>query len=671
MDVNYQAQYALFNSKRKAMADMLGQSAKVIEQLNMTHYGKNLADLGNKVDNDTLKIQIVGTFKNGKSTFINSLLGEDVLPAASWPCTAVINEVKFGDRKKAVLHFRNPLPENLPSSIPAEALAHIGIYKGQEIPPIEIPYEEINKYVTIPMDCDNPQDMLLETPYEKVELFWPLELLKNGVEIIDSPGLNEAETRTKVTVDYLTKADAIIMVMDATKPCAKSEMDFIENTLQNQGFTDPFFVVNRWDLISARESDMMAKFIKTKIGKFSTNDIFFVSALNGLDGKLEQDEAKYEASGVKALETRLSDFLTKEKGKIKLAQPARELKRILTNEALFKVIPTQRQLLSTSLEEVKAQYDAIQPQLGSLKTRKEQLLNKMLLRIEQSKHEFRRAATQNLTSLCDQIPAWVEEYQPVTKLGLIPSKEKIQTMVNEIAEHVKDKIDDNQKKWQTDVLQPLIEEKSSTILESVETDVQEILKDIDSINVEVSGQDATPKEVPMWERIAGAAGGLIAGGWSGAITGGTTGFSKELAKNLGVQFAGFFLLGLLGMLNPITGIMVMVGGMLVGSPSGKLVKNIKKTLVEKATTHISETAEQSTDALADKISEHFTELANTVSNGLDVEINETENQLKGIIAEMEKGKENVAERTKVIDECEASIKQLDDQLNAFIFELVG
>ena len=64
-------------------------------------------------------------------------------------------------------------------------------------------------------------------------------------------------------------------------------------------------------------------------------------------------------------------------------------------------------------------------------------------------------------------------------------------------------------------------------------------------------------------------------------------------------------------------------------------------------------------------------MANTVSNGLDVEINETENQLKGIIAEMEKGKENVAERTKVIDECEASIKQLDDQLNAFIFELVG
>jgi len=671
MDVNYQAQYALFNSKRKAMADMLGQSAKVIEQLNMTHYGKNLADLGNKVDNDTLKIQIVGTFKNGKSTFINSLLGEDVLPAASWPCTAVINEVKFGDRKKAVLHFRNPLPENLPASIPAEALAHIGVYKGQEIPPIEIPYEEIDKYVTIPMDCDNPQDMLLETPYEKVELFWPLELLKNGVEIIDSPGLNEAETRTKVTVDYLTKADAIIMVMDATHPCAKNELDFIENTLQTQGFTDPFFVVNRWDLISARDCEGQKKFIKTRIGKFSTNDIFYVSALNGLDGKLEQDEAKYEASGVKALETRLSDFLTKEKGKIKLAQPARELKRILTNEALFKVIPTQRQLLSKSLDEAKAQYDAIQPKLSDLKIRKDQLLNKMLLRIEQSQHDIRRAINSHHTALIDQIPAWMDEFEPSTKLSMFSGPKIKQQCSSEVSDFLKGKIEEYQKTWQKDVLQPLAEEKGNYILESVEAEAHDILKDIDSINVEISGQEATPKDIPTWERIVGAAGGLVAGGWSGALTGGATGLSKELAKNIGVQFAGFFLLGLLGMLNPFTGILVMVAGLLAGSNSSKQIKQIKKQIGDHAVKTISEHAEANADAIVETIKNSYTEIANGVSTGLDVEINETENQLKGIIAEMEKGKENVAERTKVIDECEASIKQLDDQLNAFIFELVG
>jgi hypothetical protein len=62
---------------------------------------------------------------------------------------------------------------------------------------------------------EDPREMLLESPYEKVELFWPLELLKNGVEIIDSPGLNEHATRTKVTMDYLRRADAILMVLNA------------------------------------------------------------------------------------------------------------------------------------------------------------------------------------------------------------------------------------------------------------------------------------------------------------------------------------------------------------------------------------------------------------------------------------------------------------------------
>ncbi len=72
---------------------------------------------------------------------------------------------------------------------------------------MSIPYDKIEDYVVIPMG-KNPKDMLLESPYERVELFWPLELLKNGIEIIDSPGLNEHATRTKVTMDFISRADA-------------------------------------------------------------------------------------------------------------------------------------------------------------------------------------------------------------------------------------------------------------------------------------------------------------------------------------------------------------------------------------------------------------------------------------------------------------------------------
>lgn len=81
-------------------------SSDVIKYLNMSNYSDSLSKLSEKVNNDTFKIQVVGTFKNGKSTFINALLGSHVLPAYSLPCTAVINEVKYGKEKKAVLYFK-------------------------------------------------------------------------------------------------------------------------------------------------------------------------------------------------------------------------------------------------------------------------------------------------------------------------------------------------------------------------------------------------------------------------------------------------------------------------------------------------------------------------------------------------------------------------------------
>ena len=152
-------------------------------------------------------------------------------------------------------------------------------HSNSNVPPLVIDYNEIEDYVVIPMGED-PKEMLMESPYEKVELFWPLEMLKQGVEIIDSPGLNESETRAKVTMDYLTKADAILFVLAADRLCSQDEMYFIENNLHAFGFTDPFFVVNRFDLINDREKERVKKFAELKLSQYSTNPIYYISAFN-------------------------------------------------------------------------------------------------------------------------------------------------------------------------------------------------------------------------------------------------------------------------------------------------------------------------------------------------------------------------------------------------------
>lgn len=665
-------QYAAYREKQLELAGMLKGASEVISDLNMVQFQENLKKLGDKVQNDSFKIQVVGTFKNGKSTFINSFLGEDILPAYALPATAVINEVKWGEKKRAVIHFRDPLPERLPAELAPKAKAHMDQHPQGPIPPLEIPYDEIEDYVVIPIGKD-PTEMLLESPYEKVELFWPLPLLKNGVEIIDSPGLNEHATRTKVTMEYLSKADAILFVLNAMAICSQEEMRFVEDNLQEQGFTDPFFIVNRFDMISSeKERSAMRRFTEMKLRDYTTNEIFYVSALNALNGKAEGDAEKLRSSGMPPFEARLSEFLTKQKGKAKLAQPARELKRILNEEALFKVIPTQLELLGTSLDEVKARYRRVQPQLADLKTKRDQMRSRLTLRIEQCKPEFRRLATQNALDVADSVAAWIDEFEPASKFGLVPTKSRSAAIIKEISDYISVKLEEQQKEWRQTVLQPIIEEKSNDIFGAAETSLNDFYNEIDGIKVDIAGKEFSGDPIPTWKRVAGVVGGLAVGDIATAFSGGVNGLSMEMAKTFAFEFGAGFVLGLLGLFNPVTLIATIAAAFVLNwqKSQSNAMASLKKQMTEELVSSLSDQADQNAVALCENIGGRFNELADQIVDAMGIEITETERQVEGIIQEMEKGKENIAQRETVIKNCEARIKELSSQLDNLIFQLV-
>lgn len=661
-----------FRVQRERLGGMLCNASEVTKDLNMSAASDNLDKLSKKVNNDSFKIQVIGSFSNGKSTFINSLLEEAVLPAYYLPTTAVINEVKYGEKKEAILYFRNPLPEQLPTSISPKALAHMQKHNMKDVPPLHIDYNELEEYVVIPMDED-AKEMLLESPYKKVELFWPLDLLKEGVEIIDSPGLEDDDTRTRVTMDYLAKADAILFVLRADQLCSRSEMDFIKNNLHEYGFTDPFFIVNRFDLIPENQRDAVMRFAKMKLSEFSTNEIFYVSAQQALDGETQGNAALYEKSRMGLLTNKLSEFLTKDKGKIKLSQPARELKKILNNEALYKVIPNQRAMLDSSLDEVRVRYDAAKPKLEMLKTKKEQLISKLKLKIEQSKHEFIRASNSNYLSVAEMIPGWINTFQPKNKFSVIPTKSKATIVVSEITDYVVGKLETQQKEWKKSVLQPLVEERSQYIFESAEQDLTNLYAEIDSLNVSISGQhDVDPNTVPLWQRFAAGAGGLLLGDIGLAFSGGVNGFSKDLAKVAGLEIGAGALLYFIGALNPFTLVAILLTSIITTwkASSSTAMERTKEMVSDQIVKQLSANADEDSSQKAEAICQKLDDIANSISTAIDVEIGQTEEQVQSIIAEMQRGQASIDARKQVINSCENKITALSTDLDAFTFELI-
>lgn len=665
------AQYADFKKEQAELSDMISEASKTIECLHMERFSGNLSKLSETIRNDNFKVQIVGTFKNGKSTFINSLLGEEVMPAYALPCTAIVNEIKWAEEKSAVVHFRDPLPKDLPSGIPELAMAHMRKYGMRNIPPLRIPYNEIEKYAVISLN--NGQDEFdFQSPYEKIEVFWPLEILKNGVEIVDSPGLNESLTRTEVTMNYIAKADAVLFVLDATRILSADEMRVIDTTIKQYGFSDPFIIINKFDAIRKSEREPMREFIHEKLSSYTDKDFFFVSALQALNGKLDGDEELLRMSGMPDFEKTLANFLVKEKGRAKLSRPIRELKRIIGEEALFKAIPMQKNALSCSVEEINGKYDSVKPRLETLKSKRKMLLDDFTRKIERSRYNFIAAATKNMSHLKESVSAWVNEYVPKTKIGLAPTKKKMTALAQEIAKYLGEKIEQDQLEWRNKELQPMLAGEISKIFDSTRTEMQEIFDGIDDIVSDISGGTTQKITSSAWQRAADLAGGIVLDETTVLQKNGGSVISPEMIVTLTTPLIAAVLMGVLNVLNPIACI-AMVSVFAFGSVKSEdhFVKKVKETIKSSAVEQISTTALDFPQSFSEDISKQLNEMAQSITDSITTEINETELRIQNSIKELEKGKENVDQQKRVLDDCEEQIKRLIGRLDDLSYRLTA
>ncbi len=77
-----------------------------------------------------------------------------------------------------------------------------------------------------------------------------IERFRN-IRIVDTPGVNDLdESRAEITIDYLSQADACILLLDSQQPLSNSEKIFIESQIFRKDIKKLFYVINKIDQIS-------------------------------------------------------------------------------------------------------------------------------------------------------------------------------------------------------------------------------------------------------------------------------------------------------------------------------------------------------------------------------------------------------------------------------------
>ena len=358
---------------RREIADRLSNIATVINKseleaaeasgkLGLETDSQDISFASENLRQGVFRVLVLGDMKRGKSTFINVLIGEKLLPSDVNPCTALLTILRFGLTKKVTVYFKEGrYPEQL----------DFETFKQQYI----IDSDEAKK-----LESEN-KSAFPNVSHAVIE--YPLPLLENGIEIVDTPGLNDTEARNEISLSYINNCHAILFVFRASQPCTLAERRYLENYIKGRGLTT-FFLINGWDEIReglidpedveelAESEEKLHRVFRTNIGEYCQIDgqdiyndrVFKISSLKALRLRLKDQNAALDGTGFPEFMGAINTFLTQERAIAEIRQ-ARTLARlgcVRVREAVERRIP----LLEQDVNELKQRITSVEPEFGKL-----------------------------------------------------------------------------------------------------------------------------------------------------------------------------------------------------------------------------------------------------------------------------------------------------------------
>ncbi len=218
----------------KNLDDCLVEVVSCLDRLGSDYSdNKNALNLlSGRLKKGQFRLAVLGQFKRGKSTLLNALLGDTVLPTDILPVTAIPTYISYSEILTAQVYFTNERDSKSFSASQGGTLA-----------------EFLAEYVT---EAGNPNN---KNHVERVELGHPAELLQHGVVLIDTPGIGSTyKHNTEVAYQILPQCDAALFLVSPDPPITEVELDYLREICQQLPRT--FYLLNKIDFLD--ESDRVA-----------------------------------------------------------------------------------------------------------------------------------------------------------------------------------------------------------------------------------------------------------------------------------------------------------------------------------------------------------------------------------------------------------------------------
>ncbi|MDA8157220.1 MAG: dynamin family protein [Actinomycetota bacterium] len=296
-------------------------------------------ELREKIGTDLFNLVVVGQFKRGKTSVINALLGAEILPVAVVPLTSIATIMTYGETLRLKVYFNDG--------------------RVSEIRPENLP-----EYVTEKGNPKNIKDV------SEVIITYPSPYLKNGVRLIDTPGVGSIyQHNTDVAYRYLPKSDAALFLLSVDQPMGKAELDFLKDVKEYSNKI--FFLLNKADYLNEKDLAESIDFTTNGLKEIMGSDvrIFPVSARLALEGKTTNSIETLQKSRLPEFASMLNSFLMEEKGKVIITVAANNLQKIIS-QARFE-LELEMKSLTSPLEELQKKIKTFEAKKQEVLTEKQ------------------------------------------------------------------------------------------------------------------------------------------------------------------------------------------------------------------------------------------------------------------------------------------------------------
>src|SRR3984885_6809560 len=320
-------------AKREIVA-RFSQLAEVADAVGMVTLARDIRTTRiPKLEAERFHLVVLGEFNHGKSTFVNTLLGLDVLPTGITPTTASINHVVFAP----------------------EPTARVVLTSGESkfLEPTQL-----KEWVTVAGGHAS------EVAY--VEVGYPSRLLENNVVLVDTPGVNDLnEQRAEVTYGYVPRADAVVFLLDAGQALKDSEREFLRSRVLEAARDRLIFVLGKMDMLSADERVAVVDYVRQGLAQITSDPIVF--PLSAKDWAKSGDPA----SGMPELMAYLERFLARDRAQVILDNAAADAAR--TASYLENNLGVRMHAYDLDIGELEVRITSVREQLDSSKRKLDDL----------------------------------------------------------------------------------------------------------------------------------------------------------------------------------------------------------------------------------------------------------------------------------------------------------